>query len=85
MKDLGVWLFMLAGVSAVTWGVSAWRKDMKELEAEWRLEEKGKTDYNNVSEREWAAYELDTIIYDYNILPEASERISKLLDRVLST
>lgn len=42
----------------------------------------GPHDYDEVTELEWATYELDTIIYDYRIHPEASARIRDLLQRL---
>jgi len=39
MRDVGMVLFMLAGIVVIIWGIREWCKDMRELEAEWELDE----------------------------------------------
>ena len=44
--------------------------------------QKEKSDYEDVSEREWVEYEFSTIQYDYQLHPDAAKRIQGLFDRL---
>ena len=48
----------------------------------WFASQPKKSEYDDVTEREWVEYEFSTIQYDYQLHPDAARRIQGLFDRL---